>query len=146
MTLVELLVVIAIVGLLAAIALPMYSDHRYRAQVAQAKSDIVNMDVDIARFQSDNQGQLPDSLADIGKSGVLDPWGRPYRYLDLTNPANKGNGNVRKDKKLVPINSDYDLFSMGRDGEFKGPLTAASSQDDIVRANNGRYVGLGSDY
>jgi general secretion pathway protein G len=46
----------------------------------------------------------------------------------------------------VPINSDFDLYSVGRDGQSAPALTAKVSQDDIVRANNGGFVGLASDY
>lgn len=48
----------------------------------------------------------------------------------------------RKDRFLVPINSDYDLYSKGRDGESVAPLTAKQSHDDVVRANDGAFVGL----
>jgi len=79
---------------------------------------------------------------------MLDPWKNPYQYLDLSslNVNKKLMGQVRKDKNLVPINSDYDLYSMGKDGQSQAPLTAANSRDDVVRANNGRFVGLASDY
>jgi general secretion pathway protein G len=46
----------------------------------------------------------------------------------------------------VPINSDFDLYSVGKDGQSQDPLTAPVSRDDIVRANNGRFVGLASTY
>ncbi len=46
----------------------------------------------------------------------------------------------------MPINSDYDLWSSGKDGASSPPLTAKPSRDDIVRANNGRFVGLASDF
>jgi general secretion pathway protein G len=55
-------------------------------------------------------------------------------------------GKVRKDRFLVPINSTYDLYSMGADGRSVGPLTAAMSRDDIIRANDGAYVGLAEGY
>jgi general secretion pathway protein G len=55
-------------------------------------------------------------------------------------------GQMRKDRNLVPINTDFDLYSMGKDGETVMPLTTPKSQDDIVRASNGAFVGLGSDY
>ncbi len=42
---------------------------------------------------------------------------------------------------MVPINSDYDLYSKGPDGASQGPLTAKASRDDIIRANNGRFIG-----
>jgi general secretion pathway protein G len=58
----------------------------------------------------------------------------------------KAKGQERKDKNLVPINSDFDLYSMGVDGKTTAPLTAKDSQDDVVRANNGGYYGLASNY
>ncbi len=33
-----------------------------------------------------------------------------------------------------------------RDGQSSSPLNAAASRDDIVRANNGAYVGAAEDY
>ena len=47
-----------------------------------------------------------------------------------------------KDRFLVPINSDFDLYSMGKDGKSQMPLTAKDSRDDIIRANDGAYIGL----
>jgi general secretion pathway protein G len=73
----------------------------------------------------------------------MDPWGRPYRYLELS-AANPGD--VRRDKNLVPINTDFDLYSVGKDGETVTPLTAQKSRDDVVRANNGAFIGLAENY
>ena len=70
--------------------------------------------------------------------------GQPYRYTNLDTA--KGNGKARKNKNLVPINSDFDVYSMGKDGETAGPLTAKKSRDDVVRANDGRFIGLASEY
>ena len=57
-----------------------------------------------------------------------------------------GAGGLRKDGKLNPLNSDFDLFSLGKDGDSSGPLSAKASRDDIVRANDGAFIGLGEDY
>ncbi len=57
-----------------------------------------------------------------------------------------GTGQARKDRFLVPLNSDFDLYSTGRDGRSAPPLTAQYSRDDIVRAVNGGYVGLASEF
>ena len=46
---------------------------------------------------------------------------------------------------MVPVNSDFDLYSMGKDGASASPFTAKSSQDDIVRAFNGGYYGKVAD-
>ena len=53
---------------------------------------------------------------------------------------------MRKDKNLVPLNTDFDLYSKGPDGASQKPLNAEASRDDIVRANNGAYVGKAEDY
>jgi general secretion pathway protein G len=44
------------------------------------------------------------------------------------------------------LNSDYDLYSKGRDGRSVSPLTAKASRDDVIRASNGGFIGLGANY
>ena len=144
-TLVELLIAVAIVGVLAAIAVPSYQNYRDRVMVAQAVIDITSLGAAIALYRLDSHA-FPNSLADIGQAGRLDPWNHPYVYLNLSPLAHGLNGKVRKDKNLHPLNSDFDLCSMGKDGKTAAPLTAAASRDDILRANDGRFVGLASDY
>ena len=53
-TLIELMIVIAIIGILAAIALPMYQDYISRSQVTRAYSELaaVKTAVDAARFEN----------------------------------------------------------------------------------------------
>jgi len=46
----------------------------------------------------------------------------------------------------VPVNSDFDLYSKGKDKESVAAFTAKMSHDDIVRANNGMFVGLADDF
>ena len=53
---------------------------------------------------------------------MRDPWGNPYGYLNLGDK--NANGHARKDHSLVPINTDFDLYSMGPDGRSSPPLTA----------------------
>jgi general secretion pathway protein G len=142
-TFIEILVAIAILCVLAAIALPAYMDYRERLRVAEAVTDIGAIQAHIMYFIEDNRTP-PDDLAQVGQAGKLDPWGNPYQYLNLA--TTKGNGKARKNRNLVPINSDFDLYSMGKDGKSVGPLTAKASRDDIVRANDGRFIGLASEY
>lgn len=145
-TLIELLVTIAIIGVLTTIAVPTYSDYIDKAKAVQAVMDIKHIEQLLAIYQSSN-GKFPPSLDEVGAQNLLDPWGNPYQYLNLSDPDIKGTtGKARKDHNLVPINSDFDLYSMGKDGKSVSPLTAKASRDDIVRANNGRYIGLASKY
>jgi general secretion pathway protein G len=80
----------------------------------------------------------------VGKGSLIDPWGNPYQYVDLGDV--NGKAKARKDHSLVPINSDYDLYSKGKDGRSVSPLTAQHSRDDIVRGRNGGFVGLASNF
>lgn len=143
LTLVELLMALAILGLLAGLALPSYRQYIERMKVTTAIADIVTIDATIERFFAINR-RLPASLSDVGMGSMLDPWENPYQYLSFE--GLKGNGHMRKDKNMVPVNSDYDLYSMGPDGRTNQTFTAKAGRDDIVRANNGGYVGPASGY
>jgi len=135
----------AIAAVLGVIAVPMYRDYVTETQVRAVVGDIKQLEVRIQRFWTDH-GRLPDSLAELGAGASSDPWGRPYAYLNIEAGGPGVNGQTRKDKNLVPINSDYDLYSAGPDGDSKPPLTAKPSRDDIVRAGNGGFVGLAETY
>jgi general secretion pathway protein G len=52
----------------------------------------------------------------------------------------------RKDKFLFPLNTDYDLFSLGPNGVTRPSLGETFSLDDVIRANDGGYFGLAADY
>jgi general secretion pathway protein G len=141
-TLLELMLTVALVGFLAGVGVPAYLEVVERARVNRAISDIGELSLQLYRWET-NIGAFPPSLAAAGLAGRLDPWGRPYFYLELS-AANPGD--VRKDKNLVPINTDFDLYSAGKDGETVKPLTAKKSRDDVVRASNGAFIGLAEDY
>jgi general secretion pathway protein G len=141
-TLVEVLLAVAIVAVLTLVAAPSYSSYLERTRVMQATTDIVAIAAQVKAYDLDNR-EYPDDLSQIG-AGKLDPWGRPYVYLAFKKPSDKGN--ARKDKNLVPINSDFDLYSFGKDGRSAAPLVAKWSQDDVIRANDGGFVGLASDF
>ncbi len=89
---------------------------------------------------------LPLTLEAVLGEEPFDPWGHPYRYLPFDSGIPGWQGERRKDKNLVPINSKFDLYSCGADGDSKPPLTAKASRDDIVYANDGGYIGPASDY
>lgn len=137
------MIVIAILGVLVSTAISAYTRYINEANNTQAIADIKTIELAIALYYSDNRA-YPASLADVKYNTLRDPWGNPYAYLDLS--SIRGNGAARKDRSLVPINTDYDLYSTGPDGRSVGPLTARQSRDDIVRANNGKFVGLASEY
>lgn len=143
LTLIELMLVVMVIGVLAAIAMPMYSNYRERINRSTAILDIRVIQLLITDYAASG-GSYPASLADVGNAGKLDPWGRVYQYVNLT--AVNGHGLARKDRRLNPINSDFDLYSVGKDGVSKPQLTQKDSLDDIVRARDGAFVGLASDF
>lgn len=136
------MIALAIAGLIMMVAVPAYQDYSKRVEADQAVNDIV-----LIQFQIDDYelttGNLPNSLSDIGLNAMEDPWGSPYVYAnhDVVPP-----GHRRKDHSLVPINSDYDLYSKGEDGLTTWPLTASHSKDDIIRGRDGGYVGIATEY
>jgi general secretion pathway protein G len=142
-TLIELMVTIAVIGILAGIGLTSYMNSIDQAKITKAVADIAVLEKDIITFYLVNK-RYPDNLAEIERDTFLDPYGNPYAYLNIETAT--GKGDMRKDHFLVPLNTDFDLYSMGKDGTSKPPLTANSSHDDILRANNGEYIGLASGY
>lgn len=173
-SMVEILIATAILSTISAIAIPYYSAALETARVARAVGDIRTLDREIGLYRT-SEGCLPTSLADINRDSLRDPWGRGYMYGAIAQSGGGGGGGgggrgggggggggggsctacaggcisqgaARKDRRLVPINADFDLYSMGKDGRTAGPLTAAHSQDDVVRGNSGGFIGLARTY
>ena len=141
-TIVELLIAVAIVAGLSGIAIPVFSSQIEKTRIARACVEIRMLEKQIKLYETDNYA-LPDSMTDIGQGGLRDPWGNAYQYLKVEGTPQ---GQLRKDRFMVPVNSDYDLYSIGKDGKSQSPFTAKNSRDDVVRANDGGYVGLASEF
>jgi len=63
-TLIELMIVVAIIGILAAIAIPLYANVQTRARVAKAQADSRTLGSAIAIFSA-HMGTLPAALTDL---------------------------------------------------------------------------------
>ena len=144
-TLLELAMAGAVVGLLAAIALPSYTRVVEQQKVQQAGRDLVKIAQEIERYRT-RTFSVPENLSDLGVRIPQDPWGQDYQFLNFNSPAPGVSGRIRKDHNLHPLNSDFDLYSIGKDGRSVAPLTASYSQDDVIWARDGSFVGLASDY
>ena len=142
-TFVEIAIVTAILITVIAMVLPPIARSRNDAKIGEAKADINAFAIELNIFYQ-RWRKFPTSLNELGRGDLLDPWGKPYQYLNIFNGSKIGA--ARKDHFLVPLNSDYDLFSMGEDGASAPPLSAAKSQDDILRAADGGFVGLASNF
>jgi general secretion pathway protein G len=146
MTILELLVTLAIVGLLTAISATVYASALEKSKITRAIVEISGIEKAIGVFEIG--GALPSTLDEIGWGNVTDPWGNPYEYLRFEVKPNGtlDTSKARKDRFLVPLNSTYDLYSMGPDGRSRPPLTASHSRDDIVRAADGGFIGVAEDF
>lgn len=141
-TIVELMIAVLLVAMLTAIAFPSYARYRDRIRTAHAASEIGAMAMLIARF-ADDARVFPPSLAAAGLANRNDPWGRPYVYYNV---EENGRGGARKDHALNPLNTDFDLYSLGPDGKTKKQISQKDSVDDILRASNGKFVGVAADF
>jgi len=52
----------------------------------------------------------------------------------------------RRDRYMFPLNTDFDLFSLGPDHATATSLGESSGLDDVIRANNGGFFGVAADY
>jgi general secretion pathway protein G len=137
----DVIALLAAVLVLGSFAIPAFSGYVERGRVARAVSDIGTLSLQLYRWQRESN-RLPANLAEAGLGGD-DPWGRPYVYVRA---AGTRESQLRKDEELIPLNSDFDLYSMGPDGVSALALPAAPSLDDVVRADDGAYIGLAVNY
>jgi general secretion pathway protein G len=123
-TLIELLVVVAIIGLLAAYVGPKYFTQIGKSEQAVARSQVEAFHralaayrLDVGGFPSNEEGlralvARPNGVPRwngpyLDRTPPLDPWGRPYIY------------------RMPGAAGDYDLLSLGRDGQPGGTGDAA---------------------
>ena len=118
-TLLELMIVIVILGLLATIIMPKILNRPEQARHTKAVVEIENIKSALALFKLDTRDYPTTSqglAALVSDPGIqnykpdgyfdrvpLDPWGNPYIYIS---PGLHG--------------KDYDLASLGKDGENGG--------------------------
>jgi general secretion pathway protein G len=140
-TLIELLMVIAIIGILSTLAIPSYNNYKDKTRNARAMSEIRTMGTEISGYILDNGGPPPDTppgpttgLGAINRYGFKDPWGNDYQYKKVPALFDKDG--------YYPLNTDFDLYSKGKDGQSLPASPNLVNYDDIARSNNGAFAGL----
>lgn len=142
LTVLEVMIAITVMTLLATIGLVGYRKGLERAREVQAIGDIAHLTEDIKDYYA-THWELPESLDQVQDEVPLDPWGNPYQYFRIspTDPAG-----CREARNHDPLNSDYDLYSLGPDGATATWVLEENGLDDIVRANDGEYIGVAEKY
>lgn len=111
--------------------------------VSQSVRDIGELQTLIERFRT-VQARPPADLAEIGRAAMRDPWGQAYVYDDYD--EGRSPDPSRRDRNLRPMNTDYDLYSIGKDGAAHKNLNNPASDDDVIRALDGSFIGRGQDF
>lgn len=133
-TLMEMIIVIALIGSLFGIAIPVYSNYRQKIRINKAVDDIKALETGIMKYFDEN-GRYPADLGQTGMGNLLDPWNNPYRYLWINgNPDPGMEGRRRRYRNNIPVNYEFDLYSMGPDGRTHKSFRNAYARDDIARA------------
>tara|TARA_B110000014_G_scaffold257293_1_gene241670 strand:+ start:7829 stop:8260 length:432 start_codon:yes stop_codon:yes gene_type:complete len=118
-SLIEILVVLMIIGLLTSLVAVNVMPSQERARIEKAKADIVILENALEMYKleqytypsedqglsflvSSSQDKTNNSSRRYIKRLPDDPWGNPYQY------------------KIPGENGDYDLFSLGADGDIGG--------------------------
>jgi general secretion pathway protein G len=138
-------VIVAILGILMGVGGIYYGNYKAKVLNQRACADISNISVSIDSYRIEN-GVYPQTLNDLQEGTYIDPWGNPYQYLNIEEGGHGVRGQQRRDRNLNPINTDYDFYSMGPDGQTAPQLNSKKGKDDIVRALNGAYIGIAGDF
>lgn len=125
-TLLELLVVIAIIGLLAALVAPRYFDQLSKSNTKVALAQIDSLEKALDQYRLDI-GSYPTTEAGLTALNTrpqnLEKWAGPY--LKKTVPHDPWG--ALYGYKSPGDHGDYDLFSLGSDGQIGGSGEAADS-------------------
>jgi general secretion pathway protein G len=140
-TLIELLIVMVILAILSTIAIFQYSSFIERTKITLAIADIKQIAQLVEDFNELNR-RYPNELSELNKGEFKDPWGRPYEYVLIGNDTHD---RWRADRSNKPINTYFDLWSCGADGKSQKQVRASQSRDDIIRAWDGTFVGVGKE-
>ena len=135
-TLIELLVVMIIIGILAAIAIPVFLNQRKKAQDTAAKADVSTLGKEIATYYVDGTG----TDANAGKPAISGATGRYVLTVAAvgTEPAvnqdlGKVSANVVIVKQRYTSDQDWCVAVNNPNGEKK--LYSYSSADGLVLGN-----------
>lgn len=112
-TLIELLIVIIIIGILAAIAIPMFLGQRDKAKESAVKEGVHSIQVGVQSWAVDNNDLYPDDASQATLVNYVDNWPKnPWTQDPMaTDSATQGDAMYTVDG----TNDDFELVGYGKD-------------------------------
>jgi len=93
----------------------------------------------------DSSGDLPPPFGELPPDSSF-PGGDHLPPVNHLPPPSPPSPPSNRTSNFGSVNSDYHLYSRGPDGQSANSVKAQPSLDDIIRANDGSYVGTAADY
>jgi prepilin-type N-terminal cleavage/methylation domain-containing protein len=115
-TLIELLIVIIIIGILAAIAIPMFLGQRDKAKESAVKGGVHNIELGIGSYAVDHADMYP---ATVSKAGLVSSNGTSYVDNWPQNPWGGGDmvdGTTEGNYTYTQVSDTFTLVGHGSNG------------------------------